>query len=56
MRVPRRPAVPARGVAAAPAALLAFAAGRTTPVVQPSVDVPGRFMASPASDEEPEAA
>ena len=39
------------------AASLAFAlTGCATPVLQPSVDVPGRFAAAPASNGEPEAA
>jgi len=39
------------------AASLAFAlVGCATPVMQPSVDVPGRFAAAPASDSEPEVA
>ena len=49
--------VSARGVAATLAALLTLAlAGCATPVLQPSLDVPGRFATTPASDEEPEVA
>src|ERR1022692_2303071 len=47
----------ARDIAARLAALLAFAlVGCATPVMQPSVDVPGRFAGAPASDSEPEVA
>ena len=47
----------ARDIAARLAALLAFAlVGCATPVMQPSLDVPGRFAAAPASDSEPEVA
>ena len=57
MRLVRRAAAPARGVAVALAALLGLAlAGCATPVLQPAVDVPSRFATAPASDEEPEAA
>src|SRR6478752_5451620 len=44
-----------RHIAAKLAASLAFAlVGCATPVLQPSVDVPGRFAAAPASVEAPE--
>ena len=57
LRLVRRAAAPARGVAVALAALLGLAlAGCATPVLQPAVDVPSRFATAPASDEEPEAA
>ena len=50
-------ATSARDIAGRLAALLAFAlVGCATPVLQPSVDVPGRFAAAPASDSEPEVA
>ena len=47
-----------RPIAARLAASLAFAlvGCSTTPVMQPSLDVPGRFAAAPASNAEPEAA
>ncbi len=48
---------PLRHIAGRLAALLAFAlVGCATPVLQPSLDVPGRFAAAPASDSEPEVA
>jgi NodT family efflux transporter outer membrane factor (OMF) lipoprotein len=44
-----------RGIAATLAVSLAFALGGcATPVMHPSVEVPGRFAAAPASEEEPE--
>ena len=47
----------ARNVAATFAALLTLAlAGCAAPVLQPSLDVPGRFAMASASDEEPEVA
>ena len=47
----------ARDIATRLAASLALAlAGCATPVLKPSVDVPGRFAAAPASDSEPEVA
>lgn len=50
-------AAPTSVAAATFAALIALAlAGCTTLVLQPSVDMPGRFAAAPASDEAPEAA
>jgi NodT family efflux transporter outer membrane factor (OMF) lipoprotein len=46
-----------RDIAAKLAALLAFAlVGCATPVLKPSVDVPGRFAATQAVDQEPETA
>ena len=43
-----------REIATRLAALLAFAlVGCATPVLQPSLDVPGRFVAGPASESEP---
>ena len=58
LRLPSRLARPAgRGLAAALAVSLALAlASCATPVMQASVDVPGRFAAAPASDQEPEIA
>ena len=47
-------ATSARDIAGRLAALLAFAlVGCATPVLQPSVDVPGRFAAAPAIDSDP---
>ena len=57
-RLPRllRSRPQAHHIAAQLAASLAFAlVGCATPVLQPSVDVPGRFAAAPASIEAPEA-
>lgn len=51
------PQTSARGAAAALGALLVLAlAGCATPVAQPSLEVPSRFAAAPASKDEPEAA
>ena len=53
----RRARLTPQHVAARLAASLAFAlVGCATPVLQPSVDVPGRFAAAPTSIEEPETA
>ena len=53
----RRARPPAHHIAAKLAASLTFAlVGCATPVLQPSVDVPGRFAAAPASVEAPETA
>src|SRR5450755_3062195 len=57
-RLPRllRGRTRAHHIAAKLAASLAFAlVGCATPVLQPAVDVPGRFAAAPASIEAPEA-
>lgn len=52
----RRAIAPARGVAVALAGLLALAlVGCATPVVQPSLELPGGFATAPASSDEPEA-
>jgi len=53
LHIPRRPAALAHILLAALAALLALAlAGCATPVLQPSVEVPGHFaQASPSADE-----
>ena len=55
--VPRRPAGPVRGILTALAAPLALAlAGCATPVVQPSVEVPGHFAQASPYAVEPEVA
>src|ERR1700752_2016426 len=51
----RRAEGPARVVTMLATSLALALAGCTTPVVQPSVDVPGRFAAAPVTEEEPEA-
>ncbi|MCC8404045.1 TolC family protein [Paraburkholderia sp. MMS20-SJTN17] len=56
-RLPRRDRLAGRRAAATLSTSLALAlAACATPVMQPSVDVPGRFAAASASVEEPEAA
>ena len=53
----RAPGATRRDIAAKLAALLAFAlVGCATPVLKPSVDVPDRFAATQAVDQEPETA